>query len=191
MSIDRMSIPPISTVLTMLGVQPGRNRRSRCPVHHGNNPSALSFDDEHGVWFCHRCGIGGDAITLVREAYGLDFRDAVSVLGISDNSDPHLVRDRGFELRNRAKAGLLNWAKTLGRQLREEFRLRGRIELYGLERLRLNPDDEMGWKLLQVAYDGLPAEELETWLDRIDIGTEEQRLAAYVELRSTGRRGTF
>ena len=54
-----------------------------------------------------------------------------------------------------------------------------------------NPDDEMGWKLLQVAYDGLPAEELETWLDRIDIGTEDQRLAAYVELRSTGRRATF
>ncbi len=185
MVIDRATIPPISQVLSMLGVRPIRNRRSRCPVHRGENPTALSFDDDRGVWFCHRCGIGGDAIRLVREACGIGFREAVSFLGIAARAGTCPIPDLHLELCGLARAGLLHWARALGGRLREEFRLRGRIEMHGLERLKSDPDDELGWKLLQVAYHGLPLDELEAWLDRIDIGTEEQRLAAYRELNST------
>ena len=47
-----------------------------CPFHSDRSPS-LSIDVEKALWFCHGCGVGGDAFTYVELRYGLDFASAV------------------------------------------------------------------------------------------------------------------
>jgi hypothetical protein len=117
------------------------------------------------MWFCFRCGIGGDAIKLAELALGIDFKASLSWLGIDASNpfipDPVAVRKRVNE---RDK-----WDEMLQRQadLREEFRLRGRIEIIGINYLSDNQDSEIGWKLLSAAYMGQPLEAIEAELDRL------------------------
>jgi DNA primase len=52
---------------------------SLCPFHNEKTPSFCSYEDEKG-FFCYGCGVGGDAITLVRKLHGLEFKDAVKFI---------------------------------------------------------------------------------------------------------------
>ena len=52
---------------------------SLCPFHNEKTPSFCSYEDEKG-FFCYGCGVGGDAITLVRKLHGLGFKDAVKFI---------------------------------------------------------------------------------------------------------------
>lgn len=178
--IPRADLPAISNILTQLDVPPGRRGRTQCPIHRGDNSQAFSYDDDKGQWFCFRCGIGGDAIELVKKALQLDFRAALQWLGLKPDflkaPDPAVVR------RQKARAGLEAWAKDMGQKLRFEFYTRERVITRALRRLRQNPEDEWGWNWLGWALTGHAA--LEHKLDMIDIGTEEQRLEAYKQMRN-------
>jgi hypothetical protein len=55
---------------------PGNKWEACCPFHSDRSPS-LSIDVEKALWFCHGCGVGGDAFTYVELRYGLDFASAV------------------------------------------------------------------------------------------------------------------
>ncbi len=50
-----------------------------CPFHDERTPS-FSVDAERKLYNCFGCGVGGDAITFVRELEALDFPDAVEAL---------------------------------------------------------------------------------------------------------------
>ena len=49
------------------------------PVHEDRTPSFRPNPDS-GLWYCHGCGVGGDILTFVERAEGLDFRGAFSKL---------------------------------------------------------------------------------------------------------------
>ena len=57
---------------------PHRHHRAACFIHHGDNKTAFSFNDE--LWNCHSCGAGGDIITLIQELQHTDFHGAVAYL---------------------------------------------------------------------------------------------------------------
>lgn len=59
------------------GRDPRRNRGWPLCCNASGASEALSFSDDGKVAHCHRCGWGGDAITLIRKVEGLGFHDAV------------------------------------------------------------------------------------------------------------------
>jgi len=171
--IDPHALPKISEILHHLGMEPRRNR-SKCPIHGGDNPQSLSFNDDAGHWFCHRCGIGGDAVELVRRSLDTDFRGALRFFGLEPGRppapDPERVR------RQQIRAGLRRWADDLGRRLRLEHYVMERVIATATRRLTRDPEDEWGWSWLQWAYRG--QERIVHELDMID-GSETQQICAY------------
>ena len=57
----------------------GRAFQGLCPFHSEKSPS-FSVNPEDGLYYCFGCGVGGDAITFVREKEQLDFVEAVEML---------------------------------------------------------------------------------------------------------------
>src|SRR5919204_6278298 len=51
-----------------------------CPFHDERTPS-FSVNAEHKLYHCFGCGESGDAIRFVQQTEGLDFRQAVELLG--------------------------------------------------------------------------------------------------------------
>ena len=50
-----------------------------CPFHEDRTPS-FRVNPDSGLWFCHGCGIGGDILSFVEKAEGLNFRGAFAKL---------------------------------------------------------------------------------------------------------------
>ena len=50
-----------------------------CPFHQEKTPS-FSVSPDRGTYHCFGCGVGGDAISFVRESEGLDFVGAIEWL---------------------------------------------------------------------------------------------------------------
>jgi hypothetical protein len=163
--ISRTELPSISSVLSRLDIPPGRHGRTRCPVHQGDNQQVFSYDDDRGQWFCFRCGIGGDAIELVKKALDLDFRGALKWLGI-DQGKPS-VSNPQMALVTFSVQGRFAQQLDYERRLRDEFRTRSLIESQGIQRLRSDPDSSIGWKLLEVAYSGPGLDAIENELDEL------------------------
>ncbi len=143
--IDRSALPSIPDTLRRLDIAPGRHRRARCPVHRGDNPTALSWTEE-GQWFCHRCGIGGDVITLAQRALDLDCAGAMRWLGIAPGKPP--IPDPAVLHRQRIREGLRTWADSRARELRYEHYVMERVTAGAERRLRQDPEDEMAWRWL-------------------------------------------
>lgn len=59
------------------GLQPDRRGFVHCPFHIGDNHGSLKLYPEDRGWHCFGCGAGGDVIDLVRQLFGLSFRQAV------------------------------------------------------------------------------------------------------------------
>lgn len=56
-----------------------RNAAMRCVFHDDATASAV-VDLDNGLFWCHVCALGGDAITLVEKTERVEFRDAVQKL---------------------------------------------------------------------------------------------------------------
>lgn len=54
-----------------------------CPFHDDHSPS-LNVNDRKSVWVCRACGVGGDAISFLRQHKGLTFAEAVTELAGAD-----------------------------------------------------------------------------------------------------------
>ena len=74
---------PLLEVVQRLGLgtpaQKGRELAVCCPLHDDSHPS-LQLNPEKQVWYCHPCGIGGDAIKLYMRARRIEFAEAVREL---------------------------------------------------------------------------------------------------------------
>ncbi len=57
----------------------GRELVVCCPLHDDSHPS-LQLNPTKQLWYCHPCGIGGDAIKLYMRARRLEFTEAVREL---------------------------------------------------------------------------------------------------------------
>ncbi len=60
----------------------GGEYASACPMCGGNDRFRVwPVQGEHGAWWCRRCGKGGDALQLLRDAKGMSFKEACDYLG--------------------------------------------------------------------------------------------------------------
>lgn len=57
----------------------GSNLKGLCPFHSEKTPSFTVFPKDNS-FYCFGCGVGGDAITFIREIEHLDYPDAVAFL---------------------------------------------------------------------------------------------------------------
>ena len=132
-----------------------------------------------GVFYCFACGERGDKLSYVMKALGCDFKAALRFFGLEPGRPP--APDPVAEKKRRARAGLQVWAKRRGRERREEFYNRSRIELCARHRLEKDIDDPIGWELLRIAYTGLPLGEVERMHDLL-IGRDFEQLEAFRSL---------
>ena len=58
----------------------GADHRGPCPFHHGKNPN-FSVSARHGTYHCFKCGVKGDVFEFVRQQLGVDFVEAVRIVG--------------------------------------------------------------------------------------------------------------
>lgn len=177
--IERSALPSISRILAEMGINPNSHGRTKCPIHQGENRQAFSYNDQKGVWYCFRCGFGGDAIDLVKRSLDVGFIGALRWLGLKPDfmgtPDPAVMQ------RHRVHAGLQNWARKTAKGLRFEHYIRERVTVRARARLAVNPEDEWAWNWLEWALKG--KEDLAYKLDLLE-GTEEQQIEIYKHMRT-------
>ena len=98
----------------------GRQHVGLCPFHDDRSPS-FSVSDE-GLWYCHACGVGGDLITFLERAEGLEFRGAkhrlAEIAGIQlDNIDTFSEPSLEFKLSGREARAFDHWLYLKRRRL--------------------------------------------------------------------------
>ena len=57
----------------------GSNLKGLCPFHNEKTPSFTVYPSDNS-FYCFGCGVGGNAITFIRQAEHLDYQDAVEFL---------------------------------------------------------------------------------------------------------------
>lgn len=88
----------------------GYSRAVRCCFHNDTRRSAvMSTDgDKAGLYFCHTCGIGGDAYSLLMWKEGIDFR-------VAFDRAADIAKRAGFDLSQKDKrrdGGLLTGSRV-------------------------------------------------------------------------------
>lgn len=159
-----------------------RHNRARCLFHDGDSPYSLSVSEAKGLFYCHVCHAGGDKVDFIRRLYKYSYPETLQWFGIQPGQAP--APDPAIERRRRARVGLQAWAKREGRERREEFFNRSRVELCARHRLEKDIDDPIGWELLRIAYTGLPLDEVERMHDLL-IGRPWEQLEAFRSLGGT------
>jgi DNA primase len=73
----------------------GNSYRGPCPFHHGKNPNFSVT--ARGGYKCFRCGESGDVFTFVQKHLGVDFVEAVKLVGAKSGVEVHEVARRAEE----------------------------------------------------------------------------------------------
>ncbi|MFI5933054.1 DNA primase [Actinoplanes sp. NPDC051494] len=76
---DRTSIADIISETVTLRSAGGGNLKGLCPFHDEKTPS-FTVSPARGVFFCHGCGVGGDAIKFLMDAEHLTFVESLERL---------------------------------------------------------------------------------------------------------------
>ena len=124
---------------------PGR-WNTRCSAHHPDKNPSLDIgtgDDGRALVICR----AGCPTSEVLRAAGLSFRD------LFPDRD-QFIADPGLEARRREQRTLKTWADELGKKLAKELLSRNRFLTAGEKLLARDPDNQLGWQFLQVAYRG-------------------------------------
>lgn len=96
----------------------GKEMAGLCPFHSERSPS-FEVNDTKGTYYCHGCGVGGDAITLLMALEGMSFRDALeSLMG----GDFPIIPDEERARRKAADAAALKERIDLARAIWAESR---------------------------------------------------------------------
>ena len=81
--VDQARAVTLFEVVQRLGlgdpVRTGKEFVVSCPLHHDHSPS-LQLNSVKQVWYCHPCGIGGDALQLLIRVRRIEFAEAVREL---------------------------------------------------------------------------------------------------------------
>ena len=93
----------------------GSNLKGLCPFHNEKTPSFTVYPADNS-FYCFGCGIGGNAITFVRQMEHLDYRDALEFLakraGLSVILDSD---DRGYQQKRTNKARMIEMNVEAGK----------------------------------------------------------------------------
>ena len=94
----------------------GRELSGLCPFHAEKTPS-FTVNEEKSVWYCFSCAEGGDLITFIQKIEGVDFKDALAHLGLTDQ--PKITREKIRKLQTvkRASKNLRAWALALSERI--------------------------------------------------------------------------
>lgn len=84
----------------------GRRWVGLCPFH-AEKTASFNVNEENGLWKCFGCGMGGDAITYVREIEHLDFVGAVEWLAAKAGVTLHYT-ERGEDEGRKRRAKLID-----------------------------------------------------------------------------------
>ena len=176
MVMENHLLPSWGSVFHLIGEPQPRRGRARCPIHNGDSPTSLSLSEEKGVYHCHVCHSSGDKLDFIQRTMNTSFAGALSMLGMKAEKppkpDPAIVRQREAIRRVRY------WCRQTGKQLRDEYRNRQRIEVYAKQKLAADPESVLGWELLRIAYEGEAKNEF--LLDEITLcRTDDERLHAW------------
>ena len=81
--VEKARAVPLLEVVQLLELgtpaKKGRELVVCCPLHDDSDPS-LQLNPTKQVWYCHPCGIGGDAIRLYMRVRRIEFAEAVREL---------------------------------------------------------------------------------------------------------------
>jgi len=103
-----------------------------------------------------------------------------SVTGITHSQTDNQAGCAGSDPETSALADLNAWTKKKARELRNNLLERERIETYARKRLNANPDDDIGWALLQIVYFG--KDQIEHFLDLLDSEEVMDKLSAFRQM---------
>lgn len=88
---EAVTVEEIASEVTHL-TGSGERLRGRCPVHDGTNLTSFSVSPSNGLFYCHSCGEGGDAVRLTKLLRDYE-RD--------DQAAAELLLERGLEIPSR------------------------------------------------------------------------------------------
>ena len=71
----------------------GTNLKGLCPFHSEKTPSFVVYPQDNS-FYCFGCGIGGNAITFIRQIEHLDYPDAIEFL--AKRAGITIQRDDGY-----------------------------------------------------------------------------------------------
>lgn len=164
-------------ILHHLNWNPGKRGRTYCKLHGGRNPYSFSYNEETGLFHCFSCDARGDKIKLLMLALDVGFKEALGWFGLDGNLPVKSINNTANQGQHINLAqGLDRWARITAKTYRDDFRTRERIESSGFKRLRVNPEDELGLKLLEIAFKGKP--QVEYFLDLLE-GNQSDKFQAY------------
>lgn len=154
----------------------GREYAGLCPFHTEKTPSFV-VNPGKGLWYCHGCHKGGDAITFVEILEGMSFREALDHLGEEGPPPRHreslAMSDRLSDWRQEMSARIAERLRSIGARARMCRKVTRELpeadgELLGEEIERLGRE----WELLCAWQDSLfnPDGCLEMWRSRSEIG---------------------
>jgi len=81
----------------------GRNYKARCPFHNEKTPS-FYISPERQSWHCFGCNKGGDMFSFVSEIEGIDFVEALRILGAKAGVEVRQSRPEDPALKNQRLA---------------------------------------------------------------------------------------
>jgi hypothetical protein len=175
-------LPSWSEIFRRIGEPEPRRNRARCPIHGGDSPTSLSVNEDDDIYHCFVCHAAGDKVDFVQRVLKVDFKGALAFFGIQagsrlPKSDPAVTRQRA------GMDAIREWSRRTGRRLRDEHFTRQQIIRYAQERLSANPESELAWTLLSVAFDGEAKNE--HLLDEVDLcRSNDERLRAWTQYRN-------
>jgi len=160
----------------------GKELTGLCSFHSEKTPSFF-VNEEKGVFRCHGCLKGGDVIRFIELIEGLDFKGALSHLGLADQPKPSRAVIKKRERVRQASRNLAAWALALseriGKQMREignRVHMAQKVlkELPGADKHLLwaqirSPERE--WQILSALDEDLvnPTQTATLWEDRESI----------------------
>ncbi len=163
--------------------QAGKEFIGLCPLHNEKSPS-FTVNEEKGLFYCHGCHAGGDALTFIQLLKGVDFKEARVILGLDSGSQQRPEsRTRAEAALDSASKTLADWSVKMSIKIGERMRTLGQVMRIAKETLQIIPGGEPNlmkeviyscqrkWMILEVLDDDLanPDLLLSLWRQRKDI----------------------
>jgi len=162
--------------------QQGKELIGCCPLHDDRHPS-LRVNPDKGVWYCPVCNVGGDALRFIELIEGVDFKSALTHLGLADQPKATRAEIKKLERVRRVSRNLAAWALALSERIGTQMREIGNRahvaqkvlrELAGADKRLLQATIERAtreWEILSTLEEDLhdPKQTATLWEDRETI----------------------
>ncbi len=123
MIVARPNIVEVISVYVPLR-KSGKEYSGLCPFHSEKTPS-FTVNEDKGVFYCHGCGEGGDAIRFIEKVEGLTFPEALAHLGLGNQSHQTRAEIKKRETIRKASRALAAWALSVSARIGERLRESG------------------------------------------------------------------